>query len=123
LQDLEGGSPDDCPHLAYRDRPRTRRRLPQVCAFKVAANVSQTARLRRCALCRNETQRAVITLWRDLTAVDALDDSPTYKATTEEIEATGFLRGQSTVEVLELEGVVLDPKALSQEIGCGRSLQ
>ena|SRR5215217_5398797 len=70
-----------------------------------------------------ETQRAVITLWRDLTAVDALDDSPTYKATTEEIEATGFLRGQSTVEVLELEGVVLDPKALSQEIGCGRSLQ
>lgn len=55
-----------------------------------------------------EAERAVITLWDDLDAVDALDSSPTYAATVEAIEATGFLDGPSTVEVLDLEGVFLD---------------
>lgn len=45
----------------------------------------------------------MITLWRDLASVKALDRSHTYQAAVAEIEATGFLHGQSTVEVLALE--------------------
>jgi heme-degrading monooxygenase HmoA len=48
-------------------------------------------------------ERVVITLWRDLASVKALDRSHTYQAAVAEIEATGFLHGQSTVEVLALE--------------------
>src|SRR5262245_6708677 len=55
----------------------------------------------------HRAERAVITLWRDLASVEALDQSQTYKATVAEIEATGFLQGQSVVEVLELEEVFL----------------
>jgi len=56
-------------------------------------------------------ERVVITLWRDLAAAEALARSRTYKATVAELEATGLLRGDSAVEVLELEGVVLDAAA------------
>jgi hypothetical protein len=58
-------------------------------------------------------QRAVITLWHDGAAAEALDHSPTYNATVAEIEATGFLRGASEVEVLELEEVFLSGAATS----------
>jgi heme-degrading monooxygenase HmoA len=54
-----------------------------------------------------EDERAVITLWDDLAAVEALDHSATYAATVEAIEATGVIRGSSTVEVLELEATFL----------------
>jgi heme-degrading monooxygenase HmoA len=53
-------------------------------------------------------RRAVITLWDDLAAATALDDSASYNATVAAIEGTGFLRGDSAVEVLELEGVFLE---------------
>jgi hypothetical protein len=52
-------------------------------------------------------ERAVITLWRDLADAEALARSPTYNATVAELEATGLLRGDSAVEVLDLEGVFL----------------
>jgi hypothetical protein len=48
-------------------------------------------------------ERAVISFWRDLSSVEALDVSSTYQATVAEIEATGMLRGESAVEVLEIE--------------------
>jgi heme-degrading monooxygenase HmoA len=64
----------------------------------------------------SRAERAVITLWRDSASVEALDHSETYKATVAEIEASGFLRGQSAVEVLELEAAFLDdPGALSSD--------
>jgi heme-degrading monooxygenase HmoA len=47
--------------------------------------------------------RVVITLWDDAEAVAALDTSDTYAETVAEIVATGFLRGESTVEVLEVD--------------------
>jgi heme-degrading monooxygenase HmoA len=53
-------------------------------------------------------QRAVITLWDKLAAAEALDHSATYRATVAALEATGVLRGDSAVEVLELEGVFLE---------------
>jgi len=57
-----------------------------------------------------QDQRVVITLWHDLTSARALDHSQAYQATVAQIEATGFLQGQGTVEVLELEEVFLaDP--------------
>jgi heme-degrading monooxygenase HmoA len=48
-------------------------------------------------------QHAVITLWRDLAAVDALATSETYAETVAAIEAAGFLRGEARVDVLEVE--------------------
>jgi heme-degrading monooxygenase HmoA len=59
----------------------------------------------------NPGQRTVITLWRDLASAQRLDQSATYKSTVADIEATGFLRGESTVEVLELEGFFLEETA------------
>ena len=67
-------------------------------------------------------ERVVITLWHDLTSARALDHSPAYQATVAQIEATGFLRGQSTVEVLELEEVfVADPTGGSDQPGAART--
>jgi heme-degrading monooxygenase HmoA len=57
------------------------------------------------------SERVVITLWRDLAAAEALERSETYNATVAEIQATGFLRGDSSVEVLEVEGVFLSDEA------------
>jgi heme-degrading monooxygenase HmoA len=54
-------------------------------------------------------ERIVVTLWRDLAAAEELDRSPGYRTTVGEIEATGFLRGPSTVEILEVEGGLLGP--------------
>ncbi len=49
-------------------------------------------------------ERAVITLWKDLGSAEALSGSITYKATVDEIGATGLLRGEQSVEFLSLDG-------------------
>jgi hemoglobin len=56
----------------------------------------------------HRAERAVISLWHDLASVRALDQ----KTTVAEIQAAGFLRGQSAVEVLELEEAFLEDPAL-----------
>jgi heme-degrading monooxygenase HmoA len=69
---------------------------------------------------RQRAERTVISLWRDLASAHALDGSPTYMATVAEIEATGFIIGPSTIDVLEVEQILLDPAALSPaERGAG----
>jgi hypothetical protein len=60
-------------------------------------------------------ERAVISLWRDLASAPAVGHSRAYQATVAEIEATGFLQGQSTVEIFELEEVFLEKAALRAE--------
>src|SRR5262245_61666015 len=60
-------------------------------------------------------ERVVITLWRDLAPAQALGHSHAYQATVAAIEATGFLRGQSTVEIFDLEAVFLERAALGSE--------
>jgi heme-degrading monooxygenase HmoA len=52
--------------------------------------------------------RVVITFWDDTRAVEALDTSESYQATIVAIEATGFLRGRSSVEVYEVQTAILD---------------
>jgi heme-degrading monooxygenase HmoA len=44
-------------------------------------------------------ERLVITLWRDETAIAALDSSPAYKETVARIVAAGFLTGDQSVDV------------------------
>jgi hypothetical protein len=61
-------------------------------------------------------ERSVITLWRDVSSAEALDRSETYKTTVAAIEATGFLRGASAVELLELEDIFLEREALESHI-------
>jgi heme-degrading monooxygenase HmoA len=53
-------------------------------------------------------ERAVITLWHELASVEALEHSHSYKTTVADIEATGFVQGESTVELLDLEEAFLD---------------
>ena len=57
--------------------------------------------------------RVVITFWDDSRAIEALDTSESYQATVAAIEATGFLRGQSSVEVFEVQAAMLDGKRLA----------
>ena len=52
--------------------------------------------------------RMVITLWDDLGAIEALENSESYQNTVAAIAATGFLEGNSSVDVFELEGATLD---------------
>jgi heme-degrading monooxygenase HmoA len=53
-------------------------------------------------------ERAVITIWEDRTAAEVLSSSESYQITVAAIEASGFLIGESSVEMFELEGAVLD---------------
>jgi quinol monooxygenase YgiN len=94
---------DDARAEDYRDFARSRS-LPMFRAEPGFAGVLFAAR---------GAQRAVITLWRDRAAAEALAQSPAYRATVAEIEATGLLRGDSAVEVLELEGAFLEAVATS----------
>jgi hypothetical protein len=64
---------------------------------------------------KHRDERTVITLWRDLTSAQALDDSQIYKTTVAEIDATGFIIGPSTLDVLEVEELVLDQTASDPE--------
>jgi hypothetical protein len=48
-------------------------------------------------------------MWKDVASVEALDWSQTYRSTVSEIEASGFLRGPSTVEVLEVDEIFVEP--------------
>lgn len=52
---------------------------------------------------RTEGGRAVITLWRDLEAVEALDESKDYLETVAAIKAEGFLEGAQSVEVMPVD--------------------
>jgi heme-degrading monooxygenase HmoA len=64
------------------------------------------------------SERAVISLWEDVEAVAALDSSPSYRETVDEISATGFLAGGSSVEVLEVHGGDLSP-VRSRDVNAG----
>lgn len=49
-------------------------------------------------------ERAVITLWEDRAAADALAVSADYQATVRAIEAAGFLRPPQRTELLDVHG-------------------
>ena len=63
--------------------------------------------------------RAVVTLWRDRRAIDALEESADYRSTVAAIEAAGFLRAPQTVEILDA-GTVWLSEDLSHP-GSGRA--
>jgi heme-degrading monooxygenase HmoA len=62
-----------------------------------------------------EEERAVITLWENIDALAALNASETYGHTVAAIEAAGFLRGEPTVEVLEIDDGFLEDGVLQGE--------
>ena len=58
---------------------------------------------------RTATGRAVISVWRDLAAVEALGQSSDYLETVEAIRAADFLRPPWTVELLPVDNAWLAP--------------
>jgi heme-degrading monooxygenase HmoA len=58
---------------------------------------------------RTATGRAVITVWRDLSAAEALAESAEYLETVDAILATGFLRPPQSVELLPVDHAWLAP--------------
>src|SRR5579884_906547 len=60
-----------------------------------------------------QKDRAVLTIWRDLPAVEALAHSPTYQETSAQLDATGLLVGQTSMEVFEVQERFLDPQTLA----------
>jgi heme-degrading monooxygenase HmoA len=54
-------------------------------------------------------ERAVVTLWESRAAAEALETSESYRTTVAAIERTGFLWGESTVEVFEIEQALTVP--------------
>jgi heme-degrading monooxygenase HmoA len=53
-------------------------------------------------------ERVVITFWRDAEAAYALNRSARYQQTVEKIEATGFIVGPSSLDLVEIEGGAID---------------
>lgn len=60
-----------------------------------------------------QKDRAVLSLWKDLSCVEALAQSSTYQETSAQLAATGLLVGQTSVEVFEVQGGSLDLQALT----------
>ena len=56
---------------------------------------------------RRGSEAIVISLWRDAAAVAALDESPTYESAVRTIGESGYLVGDSTVELFDLHGGAL----------------
>jgi heme-degrading monooxygenase HmoA len=53
-----------------------------------------------------ETDRVVLTFWETADAVEELGRSPTYRETVDALIASGMLRGEQTVEALDVQGGV-----------------
>jgi hypothetical protein len=53
-------------------------------------------------------------MWRDLASVEALARSATYQETVEQLNATGLLVGETSVEAFEVQGGFLDLQALAE---------
>jgi heme-degrading monooxygenase HmoA len=53
-----------------------------------------------------------ITIWEDRGTVEALESSPSYRKTTHELAKSGLLRGEQSVEFLEIEGEYLRSETL-----------
>lgn len=53
---------------------------------------------------RAKGRRMVFTFWDDAASAAGLDTSPSYQEVVSEIVAAGFLCGESTVEVVWLDG-------------------
>ena len=60
-------------------------------------------------LVRTDAGRAVITLWRDLAAIDALGRSADYLETVDAILAAGLLRPPQSVELLPVDQAWIAP--------------
>lgn len=60
-----------------------------------------------------QKDRAVLTIWRDLPSVEALAHSSTYQETSAQLNATGLLVGQTSVEVFEVQEGFLDLQTLA----------
>ena len=52
-------------------------------------------------MAREKERCIVISLWESVASIQALDTSPTYKATVAKILAQGFVFGEQTTEVFE----------------------
>ena len=61
-----------------------------------------------------QRDRAVLSMWRDLASVEALAHSATYQETVEQLNATGLLVGETSLEVFEVKGGFLDLQALAE---------
>ena len=59
-----------------------------------------------------EDRAALLTIWEDAGAVEALQSSPSYRETTHELAESALLAGSESVEVFEVEGGDLRPEPL-----------
>lgn len=71
---------------------------------------------------REEADRvAVLTLWEDEKAIEALEASPLYRQTVEGILGSGFLAREQSVEVLEVHGGQVLASELAARLGSSSS--
>jgi heme-degrading monooxygenase HmoA len=61
-------------------------------------------------------ERAVISLWRDRSDVDRLEESPSYRQTVERIEHAGILSGEASVDVFHTHGFELSAALLDSDM-------
>lgn len=59
-----------------------------------------------------EKDCAALSLWENEQAIEQLATSPTYQATVRQLQSTGLLRGEQSVEVFEIQGGDLEMQAI-----------
>jgi heme-degrading monooxygenase HmoA len=66
-----------------------------------------------------QKDRAVLSLWKDLSCVEALAQSSTYQETAAQLNATGLLVGQTSVEVFEAQVTTAIPCSCNRSSATG----
>jgi heme-degrading monooxygenase HmoA len=61
---------------------------------------------------RTAGECAALTIWGGLESAQALSTSESYRHTVRELEATGLLKGEQSVEVFEVKGGFLRSEAV-----------
>jgi heme-degrading monooxygenase HmoA len=59
---------------------------------------------------------ALLTIWEDRAAVEAIESSPSYRRVVRELAGSDLLDGYQSVEVLEVEGGDLRPEVLVEAL-------
>lgn len=71
---------------------------------------------------RKGSDCATISVWENAEAIERLKSSSTYRETVRQIEATGMLEGEQSVEVLQSFGGFLNPNKILEALGASNHL-
>jgi len=71
---------------------------------------------------RNGSDCVTISVWENAEAIERLKSSPTYNETVRQIEATGMLEGEQSVELFQAFGGFMNRDKISEALDASNDL-